>query len=53
MKSFSSIQDMMAFGNERNSPLEKPMSSPELQMCTPETALRDAGIRKFVNPYKK
>ena len=29
------------------------MLSPELKLLTPETAMRDAGIRKFVNPYSK
>jgi len=52
----------LAFGNDskqnspldiRHSPLEKPMASPELALLTPETAMRDAGIRKFVNPYGK
>lgn len=54
--SFSSMHNLMAFGNSESkveNSNEKVLASPELCLLTPETAMRDAGIRKFVNPYGK
>ena len=48
-----SILSGQEFNELKGSPNEKQLISPELSICTPETAMRDAGIRKFVNPYTK